>query len=60
MCCVCIFLLYLKSLDLILEDKPLVSEVVLSHVVPSYQSLIRIKHTLKHLKITTTLLVRNA
>jgi hypothetical protein len=31
MCCVCIFLFHRESPDLILVDKPLISEVVLSH-----------------------------
>jgi hypothetical protein len=33
MCCVCIFSLYRESPDMILRDKPLISEVILSHYV---------------------------
>jgi hypothetical protein len=30
MCCICVFLLHQESPDMILEDKPLIVEVVLS------------------------------
>jgi hypothetical protein len=31
MCCVCVFLIHQKSSDMILGDKPLISDVILSH-----------------------------
>jgi hypothetical protein len=34
MCYVCVFSLRRESPDMILEDKPLISEVVLSHLQP--------------------------
>jgi hypothetical protein len=43
MCGVCVFLLHQESPDMILGDKPLISEVVLSWLV---QSKIWIKHAL--------------
>jgi hypothetical protein len=33
MCCVCVFSFHRESLDMILGDKPLISEVVLSQLV---------------------------
>jgi hypothetical protein len=43
--------------DMILGDEPLLSQG--GSVTIGNQSKIGVKHTLKHLKITTTLLVRN-
>jgi hypothetical protein len=31
MCCVCVFLLHRESPDMILKDKPVIFEVLLSH-----------------------------
>jgi hypothetical protein len=33
MCCVCAFSLHQESFDMILGDEPLISEVVLSHIL---------------------------
>jgi hypothetical protein len=41
MCCVCVFSLHRESPDMILGDKPLILEVVLSHLLrgsPDYKS----------------------
>jgi hypothetical protein len=57
MCCVYAFSLRRESPDMILEDEPLISEVVLSQLV--IRARLGVKHTLRHLKITTTLSERN-
>jgi hypothetical protein len=53
----CVFLLRQKSSDMILGDKPL---ILMWFYHSWYYSLIGVKLTLKHLKLTTTLTVRNA
>jgi hypothetical protein len=55
--CDCAFLLHRESLDMILGDKHLISEVVLSQLVPEQDWG---KTHMKASKITTMFSVRNA
>jgi hypothetical protein len=48
MCCVCVFSLHQESHGMILDDKPLISEVVLSHLAHLIiRSFVPIHHPLK-------------
>jgi hypothetical protein len=57
LCRVYTFSLHRESPDMILGDEPLLSQG--GSITVGYQIKIGVKHTLTHLKITTTLLVRN-
>jgi hypothetical protein len=57
-CCVCVFLLHWESLDMILGDKPFLFQG--GSIRVGIRARVGVKHTWKHLKIATTLSMKNA